>query len=98
MKFLLRPNDRVVLRELLMAEMTRKPFATALELQRNDVRFAVVMGAARFIVDVDTIDLDAADYARHRAPRSRGQTSTSTDAIMKQAIMTMNPIVNDPVL
>ena len=29
--------------------------------------------------------------------RSRGQISTSTDAIVQHAIMNMNPVLNEPV-
>ena len=80
-----------------MALMTRKPFATAFELQRDDVAWTVIVGATRFRIDIDAVDLNAVNSARHVAARSRGQISTKTDAITKHAIITANPPLNEPV-
>lgn len=81
----------------VVTEMTRKPPSTAFELKRDDIAFAVIMGAPCLAIKVDAVDLDAVDAARHVATRPRGQASTSTDAITKQAIIKTNPPVKEPV-
>jgi hypothetical protein len=83
--------------ELGMAFMAREPFSAASEFDGDDIGFAVIMRAPRFAINVDTVDLDAVNCARHVAARSRGQTSTSTDAITKHTIIKANPPVNEPV-
>ena len=80
-----------------MTLMTRKPLPTAFELNRNDIALTVIVGASRLGIDVHTIDGCVADLHTRYGIFSRGQTKTSTDAITKQAIMTMNPPLKEPV-
>jgi len=75
--------------------VARKPIAAAFELHRDDVAFAVVMSAARFLIDVHADDLYAVNNPH--VTRSRGQSSTSTDAISKQTAIKTNPPSNEPV-
>ena len=93
----LRPDDRRVPGKIGVALMTREPFAAAFELQRDDVVWTGVMTAPRFRVDIDAIDLNAVNGARHGTVRSRGQISTSADPTIQHPIMTMNPVLNEPV-
>ena len=39
-----------------MALMTRKPFATAFELNRDDIALVVIMGASCFRIDIHAHD------------------------------------------
>ena len=86
-----------MLRELLMAEVTRKPFAAAFEFERDDIGGPVIMRAARFRIDIDAIDLDAVARACHDTARSRGQIRTSNDPTSQHAIIRTKPVLNDPV-
>lgn len=97
-KFLLRPNGRVVLRKLLVTEMARKPFTAAFKLQRNDVCLTVIVRAARFRIDIDSANFDQMDCARHVSDRSRGQINTSNEPTIQQMIITIKPALNEPVL
>ena len=76
----------------IMALVTWKPIAAALELQRDDVSWTVIMRAARF-----WIDIDAVDSPHHVAARSRGQIKTSSEPIIQHAIITTKPALNEPV-
>ena len=86
-----------MLRELFVTEMTWKPFAAAFELQRHDIVRPVIMSAARFWIDIDPVDFNTVDCARHAAVRSRGQTSTSTEPMIQHAIIITKPVLNEPV-
>ena len=79
-----------------MAKMTRKPIATAFELQRHDIVWAVIMRAAHSRIDIDAADFDTVDCPCH-ALRSRGQISTSTEPMIQHAIIITKPVLNDPV-
>ena len=81
----------------IMALVTRKPFAAALELQRDDIGWTVIMRAARFWIDIDTVDLDALNSPHHVAVRSRGQIKTSSEPMIQHAIITVKPVLNEPV-
>jgi hypothetical protein len=89
------PNDHGVPRKFGVAFVTGKPIAAAFELDRDDVAFAVVMSAARFLIEVHADDLHAVNYSH--VGRSRGQSRTSTDAMTRQAAMKTNPQSNEPV-
>lgn len=91
------PNIRVVAGELGMTLVTREPFAAAFELQRDDVVCAVIMRAPRLWIDIDAVDLNAVDNARHDTARSRGQINTSTDPTSQHATITTKPVLNEPV-
>ena len=54
-----RPNLRRVIGQLSVTLMTRKPLTAALELDRDDVAFAVVVRAPRLFIHVETDDVDA---------------------------------------
>ncbi len=95
-ELLLRPNGCCVLGNFVVAEVTRKPSPTALKVQGNDVISAVIMGAARFRIDLDAADLEPVNCAGH-AVFSRGQISTSTDPMIQHAIIIMKPVLNEPV-
>ena len=86
-----------MLRDLLMAEVTWKPFAAAFELQRDDIVRPVIVPAARFWIDIDAANFDTVNCSRHADARSRGQISTSSDPMNQHAIITINPVLNDPV-
>jgi hypothetical protein len=43
--------------EFRMAFVTRKPFPTAFEFDRDDVAFASIMRATRFPIDADADDV-----------------------------------------
>jgi hypothetical protein len=96
-KFLLRPDNRGMSGNFIMAPVTREPFAAAFELQRDDVACAVIMRAARLWIDIDAVDLDTVNGARHDTARSRGQISTSTDPTSQHATITTKPVLNEPV-
>ena len=81
----------------IMAPVTWKPFAAALELQRDDVVRSVIMRAARFWIDMDAIDLGAVNFASHVDARSRGQISTSAEPTIQHSIITTKPVLNEPV-
>ena len=85
-------------RELFVAEMTRKPFAAAFELQRDNIGRAVIMSAARFWIDIDPADFKTVDCSRHAGTRSLGQIRTSSDPMHQHAIITPKPLLNEPVL
>src|ERR1043165_2960758 len=87
------PNDSCVSGQLGVALVTGKPIAAAFELDRDDVAFAVVMSASRFLIDVHTDDQRAVNC--FHVARSRGQISTSTDAITRQPAMKTNPQSNE---
>ena len=80
-----------------MAEVTRKPFATAFEFQRHDIVRPVIMCTARFQIDIDSGNFDTVNNSRHAALRSRGQTSTKAAPTIQQAIITTKPVLNEPV-
>jgi len=84
-------------RELLMAAVTRKPFATAFELQRDNIGWAVIMSAPRFWIDIDPADFETVNCSRHAVLRSRGQTRTRTAPTIQQAIITTKPVLNEAV-
>ena len=86
-----------MLDELSVAEVTGKPFTTALEFQRDDVVRVVIVRAACFRIDIDPVDLDVMNSALHAAFRCRGQIKISADPITQQAIITMKPVWNEPV-
>ena len=86
-----------MLRDLLMAEVTWKPFAAAFELQRHDIGWAVIMLTARFRIDIDAADFDTVNCSRHTDMRSRGQTRTNTEPTIQHAIITTKPVLNEPV-
>jgi hypothetical protein len=48
-----------------MALKARKPLAAALELDRYDVEFAVVMSASRIWIDINTIYAFAMDHGHN---------------------------------
>jgi hypothetical protein len=50
-EFFLRPNHRLVFGKFGVARMTRKPFSTAFELDRDNIAFAVIMSAAGLIIN-----------------------------------------------
>ena len=54
-------------RALGVAFVTRKPFSAALEFNRDDVVFAVVVGAAGLVIEVYADDFDAVNVLSHRA-------------------------------
>lgn len=78
----------------LVTLMARKPFATAGKLDRNDVVMPLMMGAARFTIDLGAVDFDVLNF--HAFP-SRGHTSTRNDAMTQHAIMTAKPVLKEPV-
>ena len=79
-----------------VALMTRKPFSAALELDRDDVAVVVIVHAPRFLIHIRASDARSMDDHVHAA-RSRGQSSTRTDAIVQHAIMKIKPLRNEPV-
>lgn len=95
-EFLFWPNFRRVPGEFGVAFMTWKPFFAALEFDRDNIPFFVIMSAPRFLIDIQAGDDDAMNNHVH-ASRSRGHSSTSTDAIIQHAIIKINPLLNDPV-
>ena len=94
-EFVFRPNFRRVSRKFGVTFVTRKPVPTALELDRDDVAFFVIMGAARLIINVHAADACAMNNHVHLA-RSRGQSSTRIDAIVQHPIMKIKPLRNEP--
>ena len=52
------------------------------------------MQTPRFRIDVDAQDFDAVNF---HALRSRGQTNTRIDPTIQHAIITMKPVLNEPV-
>ena len=74
--------------------MTRKPFAAALEFDRDDVVRVVVMSAARLRIDFDAMNFDAVNF---HAVRSRGHTSTRSEPMIQHTIIITNPLLNEPV-
>ncbi len=60
-EFVFRPNPRRVAGKFRMAGVTREPLAAALEPDRYDVAFAVIMSAPRFGIHVQTSDQNVAD-------------------------------------
>jgi len=91
------PDRRRVISHLSVTSMTRKPFVAAFEFDRDDVTLAAVMSAARFRIDIDAADFDTVNCSRHAGTRSLGQTRTSTEPMIQHAIITMKPVLNDPV-
>src|SRR5437868_5439921 len=79
-----------------MAEVTRKPFATASELQRHNIIRRVIMPTARFRIDLDTVHVDALNGPRHAALFCRGQINTSAAPMIQHAIIIINPLTNEP--
>lgn len=79
-----------------MALMTAIPIAAATEFDGDDVAFAMVMRAARFMIDIDAADRDAMDFSSHAGPLSRGQTSTSSEPIIQHPIIIAKPLLNEP--
>ena len=59
--FIPRPDFRLVICDLSVTFKTRKPPAATFEFDRDDVRIAVIVSAASFGVDVDTVY----DFAMH---------------------------------
>jgi hypothetical protein len=94
-EFFVGPNDRGVPGQFGVAFVTGKPIAAALEPDRDDIAFAVVMSASRLLIDVHADHLHVVNYSH--VARSRGQSSTSTDAITRQPAMKTNPQSNEPV-
>ena len=74
--------------------MTWKPLAAAGKLDRNDVVTRLMMGAARFEIDIDAVDFNAVNF--HALP-SRGHTSTSNAAMTQHEIITAKPVLKEPV-
>ena len=64
-KIINRPNPRFVVRAGCMALVTREPFIAAIELNGDDVRLAVVMGAARLQVDINPENFFAGCFSHH---------------------------------
>ena len=95
-EFFLRPNLHGVSGEFGVALMTRKPISAAPELDRDDIAFFVVMRAPRFLIYLQTGDACPMNDHVHLA-RSRGQSSTRTDAIVQHAIMKIKPLRKEPV-
>ena len=83
-------------RKFGVAFMTRKPFSAALELDRDDIALPVIMSASRFLIHLQTGDAGAMNNHIHLG-RSRGQSSTSSDAIVQHAIMKIKPPRKEPV-
>ena len=52
-----RPNFRRMSGEFRMAFVTREPFPTAFEFDRDDVALASIMRATRFPIDADADDV-----------------------------------------
>jgi hypothetical protein len=48
--------------QLGVALITRKPFAAAFKLDRDDVAFAPVMGTPGFFIDIDADDIHLANF------------------------------------
>ena len=94
-EFFLWPDDRGVSGKFGVAFMTGKPIAAAFELDRDDIAFAAVMSAPRLLIDVHADNVDAVNYSH--VERSRGQSSTRTDAMTRQTAMKTNPESNEPV-
>lgn len=95
-EFFLWPNFRSVSSELGVALVAGKPIPAAFEFDRDDVAFVVIMSAPGFRIDVQTGDACAMNNSVHLV-RSRGQSSTRTDAIVQQAIMKIKPSRKEPV-
>jgi len=55
-EFLFQPNLRRVSGKRGMALMTRKPFAAAFELDRDDIALVMIMGAACLRIDIHAHD------------------------------------------
>jgi len=55
-EFLFQPNLRRVSAKRGMALMTRKPFAAAFELNRDDIALVMIMGAACLRIDIHAHD------------------------------------------
>ena len=55
-EFLFQPNLSRVSGKRGMALMTRKPFATALELNRDDIALVMIMGASCLRIDIQAHD------------------------------------------
>jgi hypothetical protein len=64
-ELLARPNFRGMAGELGMTGMARKPSPAAFEANGNDVAFAVIMRAARLIIQFETGDFDAVQVSLH---------------------------------
>ncbi len=71
--------------------MTREPVPTALELDRDDIAFSVIMSAPRFPIHFRADNVCATNHHVHDT-RSRGHSSTSTAAIIQHTIIKMNPL------
>ena len=97
LEFISRPNNCPMSGKLGVTFVARKPTSAAFKFQRDDVIRPVIMGAPRFRIDLDAMDLNAVNWACHDAPRSRGQLRTSTAPTIQHAIITMKPVLNDPV-
>jgi hypothetical protein len=55
-EFFFQPNLSRVSGKRGMALMTRKPFAAAFELNRDDIALIIIMGAARLRIDIHAHD------------------------------------------
>ena len=64
-EFAFRPNFRGVSGKFSVALATRKPLPAAFELDRDDIAFAVVMGAARLNIYVRTDDVHVVNVSIH---------------------------------
>jgi len=93
-EFIFVPNRDGMFCNLIVTEMARKPAPTAFEFQSDDVRCTVIMGAARFRIDVDAAHLETVDRSSHADTGSRGQSRTSMDAMTQQTIIMTNPLAN----
>ena len=60
-----RPNFRRMSGEFRMAFVTREPFPTAFEFDRDDVAFASIMRATRFLIDAGADDVYAMNAPDH---------------------------------
>jgi hypothetical protein len=63
--FVSRPNFRVVSGDRRVTFEARVPFAAASELDRDNVDVAVVVGATRLGIDIDSLDLVSANNPHH---------------------------------
>ena len=96
-EFLIRPNSGRVICNFFMAKMTRKPPPTAFEFQCNNVVRTGIMGTARFWIDIHATNLKAVNFPCHDGTRCLGQTSTRTNPTIQHRIITMKPVLNEPV-
>lgn len=84
-----RPDLRRVAGKLGVAGVTRKPVAAAFESDRDNVVFAVVMSASRFVIEVDANDRPAANFSfngrLHRGTLKRSHLSIESVAADRAA-------------